>query len=134
MARVRGLTTRSSSSSRSSPPRVLDATPIGTEAYLETEFRKPFTSNGFGNWFRDRCNEAKLPQCSAHGLRKAGAAIAAENGATEQQMMAIFGWDSNQLASYYAKNASQKKLAAGAMHMLIDKGPSGPIAPPSTHP
>jgi integrase len=71
---------------------VIDATPAGNLAFLVTEFGKPFTANGFGNWFRKRCDEAGLPKCSAHGLRKAGAAIAAENGATERQLMAIFGW------------------------------------------
>ncbi|MCW2284720.1 integrase [Rhodoblastus acidophilus] len=61
---------------------ILDATPCGAETFLQTEYGKPFTSNGFGNWFRDRCNEAGLPQCSAHGLRKAAVTIAAHNGAT----------------------------------------------------
>jgi hypothetical protein len=52
----------------------------GDLTFLVTKHGKPFTANGFGNWFRDRCDEARLPQCSAHGLRKAGATIAAENG------------------------------------------------------
>ena len=48
------------------------ATPmIGVKAFLVTEYGKPFTAKGFGNWFRDRCDEAGLPQCTAHGLRKA---------------------------------------------------------------
>jgi Protein adenylyltransferase SelO len=38
---------------------------------LVTAHGKPFTPAGFGNWFRDRCNEANLRHCSAHGLRKA---------------------------------------------------------------
>jgi len=58
--------------------------PTGALSFLETQFGKPFTANGFGNWFRRRCNEAGLPHCSAHGLRKAGATIAADNGATAQ--------------------------------------------------
>src|SRR5262245_47511633 len=37
-------------------------------------------------------SEAGLRQCSAHGLRKAAAARAAENGATTHQLMAMFGW------------------------------------------
>ena len=65
---------------------VLDATPTGNLAFLVTAFGKPFTSNGFGNWFRIQCDEAGLKHCSAHGLRKAGAALAAENGATERQL------------------------------------------------
>ena len=36
-----------------------------------------FTAPGFGNKFRDWCNEAGLPHRSAHGCRKAGAKIAA---------------------------------------------------------
>jgi hypothetical protein len=60
--------------------------------FLVTEFGKLFTSNGFGNRFRKWCDEAQLPHVSAHGLRKAGASIAAENGATERQLTAIFGW------------------------------------------
>ncbi len=52
---------------------VLDATPCSHLTFLTTEQGKPFTAAGFGNWFRDRCNEAGLPEgCSAHGLRKAG--------------------------------------------------------------
>jgi hypothetical protein len=51
-----------------------------------------FTAAGFGNWFSDRCNAAGLPQCSDIGLRKAGAALAAEKGASVHELMAIFGW------------------------------------------
>jgi integrase len=98
---------------------VLNATLTGLETFLETERGQPFTSNGFGNWFRERCDEAGLPQCSAHGLRKHGADMAAENGATEAQMMSMFGWDSAAMAAHYHKKANQKKLAAGAMHLLI---------------
>ena len=62
---------------------VLAQTPVGDLTFLVTDFGKPFTANGFGNWFRKRSNEAGLPHCTAHGLRKAGATIAAENGATD---------------------------------------------------
>ncbi len=101
--------------------RVLDATPSGHLTYITTAFGKPFTPAGFGNWFRRRCNEAGLPHCSAHGLRKAGATIAAENGATEHQLMAIFGWDSPKQAAIYTRKANRKKLAAEAMHMLVPR-------------
>ena len=56
---------------------VLAQTPVGDLTFLVTDFGKP---DGFGNWFRKRCNEAGLPHCTAHGLRKAGVTIAAENG------------------------------------------------------
>ncbi|WP_205119495.1 tyrosine-type recombinase/integrase [Paramagnetospirillum kuznetsovii] len=98
---------------------ILDSSPSGHLAYLVTEFGKPFTANGFGNWFRKRCNEAGLPHCSAHGLRKAGATAAAENGATEHQLMAIYGWESPKQAALYTRKANRKRLAASAMHLLV---------------
>jgi len=58
-----------------------------------TSVKERFTAAGFGNRFRDWCNEAGPQHCSAHGCRKAGAMIAAENGATSHQLMAIFGWE-----------------------------------------
>jgi hypothetical protein len=44
-------------------------------------------------------------------LRKAGAGIAAENGATAHQLMATFGWDTLKQAEVYTKAADQKRLA-----------------------
>ncbi|MCE3248703.1 MAG: integrase family protein, partial [Geminicoccaceae bacterium] len=66
--------------------------------------------------------------CSAHGLRKAGATIAAENGATEHQLMAIFGWDSPKQAALYTRAANRRKLAGGAMHLLEFANPSPDLA------
>jgi hypothetical protein len=40
--------------------------------FLVNEFGRPSTDAGFGNKFRDWCDQANSPQCSAHGLRKAG--------------------------------------------------------------
>lgn len=94
------------------------AAATGHLAYLVTQYGRPFTANGFGNWFRRRCNEAGLPHCSAHGLRKAGATIAAENGATAHQLMAIFGWASIKQANHYTLTADRKRLVGAAMHLL----------------
>ncbi|MEW5994981.1 MAG: hypothetical protein AB1744_11380 [Candidatus Zixiibacteriota bacterium] len=60
-----------------------------------------------------------MPHCSAHGLRKTGATIAAEHGATEHQLMAIFGWESPKQAALYTRKANRKRLAAAATHLLI---------------
>ena len=74
----------------------------------------------FGNRMKKWCREAGLPkECTAHGLRKAGATIAAENGATEHQLMAIFGWASARQAAIYTKKANRPRLAADAMHLLV---------------
>jgi hypothetical protein len=51
-------------------------------------------------------------------LRKAGATIAANNGASAHQLMAIFGWDSLKQAEVYTRTADQIRLAEKAMHMI----------------
>lgn len=60
-----------------------------------------------------------------HRLRKAGATIAAENGATARQLMAIFGWYSIDQAEFYTRAADQKRLASSAMHLLESHGGEG---------
>ena len=45
--------------------------------------------------------------------------IAAENGATPHQLMAIFGWRTLKEAERYTKAVQQKKVAAGAMNLLV---------------
>lgn len=111
--------------------RVIEATPSGHMTFLVTDFGKPFTAAGFGNRFRKWCDEAGLKHCSAHGLRKAGATIAAENGATEYELMAIFGWDSAKQAAVYTRRVNQRRLADRAMHLLMPEGEkSGEGEPP----
>jgi integrase len=97
---------------------IIAASAPGDLTFLVTQFGRPFTANGFGNWFRRRCNEAGLPRCSAHGLRKAGAARAAENGATTHELMAIFGWQTVKEAERYTRAAQRKRLASGAERLL----------------
>jgi integrase len=96
---------------------VIDASPCGDMTFLVNDLGRPFTDAGFGNWFRDRCVEAGVPG-RAHGLRKAGATIAANNGATAHQLMAIFGWETLKMAEQYTRAADQQRLAKAAMHML----------------
>ena len=91
---------------------ILDASQLGSETWLETAYGKPHTAAGFGNIFRTWCVEAGLTQCSPHGLRKIGAVRAAEAGASEHELMAMFGWDDANMARVYTRKAAQKKMAA----------------------
>lgn len=97
---------------------IIAKSPAGNMTLLVTEYGRPFTAAGFGAWFRKRCNEAGLPQCTAHGLRKAGATMLAERGATDRQLMAVYDWTSASQATIYTRAASRKKLAGEAMHLL----------------
>ncbi len=94
------------------------ASPVGELTYLVTEYGRPFTAAGFGQWFHERCAEAKLHGCSAHGLRKAGAVRAAENGATAHELMAMFGWLSLAEAQRYTRSADRRTLAKNATRLL----------------
>jgi integrase len=99
--------------------RVIDASPVGDLTFLVTDHGSPFTEAGFGNWFREQCNAAGLTHCTAHGLRKAAATVAAENGATAHELMAIFGWLSLKEAERYTRGAERKKLAERGMGLLV---------------
>jgi hypothetical protein len=91
--------------------------------YLVTAHGKPFTAAGFGNWFRDVCNEASLPRrCTSHGLRKAAATYLADRGATTTQLMAWFGWKTASEAERYTRGADRKRNAAAAGKLVTRTG------------
>lgn len=92
----------------------IDASPTGDIVYLVNEFGHPFTANGFGNWFRKRCDEAGLPNCTAHGLRKAAATRLADAGATAHEIMAITGHKTMKEIERYTRASDQKRLAESA--------------------
>lgn len=97
---------------------VIAQSPCGDLTYLVTQWGKPFTAAGFGGKFREWCDQAGLNHCTAHGLRKAGATVAAENGATDRELMAIFGWKNAAQVSVYTRKANNKRLAASGMPLL----------------
>lgn len=96
---------------------VIALSSCGALTFIETEFGKPHSTKGLGNWFADRCIEADVPG-RAHGLRKAGATIAAERGATPHQLMSIFGWKTLEQAELYTKAVRQQLMAGGSMHLI----------------
>lgn len=114
---------------------IVEASPCGSLTFLETAYGQPFTPAGFGGWFRDRCDDAGLPQCTAHGLKKAGATIAAENGATASQLMAIFDWSTISQAEVYTRAADRKRMAGEAMSKIsLDRSANEPLSHPIVAP
>lgn len=95
---------------------ILAATPTNGLTFLTTSTGAPFSPAGFGNLFREWCNEAGLPKhCSAHGLRKAACRRLAEAGCSEHQIAAISDHTSLAEVRRYTKAASQAKMARAAM-------------------
>jgi site-specific recombinase XerD len=95
-----------------------DCDGLDTQFLRLPPYGKPFTAAGFSQWFRDVCDRAGLSHCAAHGLRKAGAVRAAENGATAHELMALFGWLSLAEAQRYTRSADRRALAKNAARLL----------------
>lgn len=101
--------------------------------FIINEWDKPFSEKGLGQRMRKWCDAIGLNHCSSHGLRKAGATFAADNGATENELMATFGWTSSKQAQLYTKKANRKRLAtSGAAKISFQRTENGnEIVPPA---
>jgi integrase len=98
---------------------VIDATPSDHLTFLVTAGGKPFTGEGFGNWFRKACADAGLPKgCSAHGLRKAACRRLAEAGCTVHQIAAISGHASLKEVARYTREVDQAAMAKSAIKAI----------------
>lgn len=95
------------------------ATPSGGLVFLLSDQGKPYSRKGFGNKFRRWCDEAGLPQCSAHGLRKAAARRFAEAGCSNQQIKSWTGHTTDSEVARYTAAASQELLSDAAGDMLM---------------
>lgn len=99
------------------------ATPTGDLTFLSTQSGQPRTKAGFGTWFREVCKTAGVPG-RAHGLRKAGARRLAENGATDKQLNAVYGWsDESRESATYTRAADRARLAEDALAKLPEAAP-----------
>jgi integrase len=71
--------------------------------------------------FSTACRAAGLNR-SAHGLRKLSATIWAERGATEMELMSMFGWTTPRMASLYTRTASRRHMSLNAQDRLLRNG------------
>jgi integrase len=94
---------------------VIAAAPRDHLTFVTTRLGGPFQGSTFSRWFRDQCDRAGLPHCSAHGLRKAAARRLAEAGCTAHEIGAITGHASLTELVRYTRTADQRRLAEAAM-------------------
>lgn len=100
----------------------IDAMPrVGLKTFLITDYGKPFTKDGFGNKFRTWCDEAGLPHCTAHGLRKAIGRRMAQTKLTDEQMKSVGGWKSTSQLRVYTEAVEQEELASTAMEQIDER-------------
>lgn len=90
----------------------------GAATFLINEWGKPFTNAGFGNKMRQWCDEAGLPQCTAHGLRKAIMRRMAELDMGNQTMKSVSGHSGDDEVATYTRAANQRKMADSAIAIL----------------
>lgn len=103
---------------------VLSKTTKTKGTFLQTEHGKQRSAEGFGNTMRKWCDEASLPQCSSHGLRKACARRLAEAGATAPEIMSVTGHKTLSEVQRYIAEANRGLMADSAMNKLITR-PNG---------
>lgn len=96
----------------------IEAGPTGDLAFIVSRRGTPFNKGALGTAFVEAARAAGVRGKSAHGLRKAAATRAAENGATERELEAIFGWSGGRMATLYTRSANRSRLAAGAISKL----------------
>jgi len=87
-------------------------------AFLINELGRPFSRKGFGNKFRQWCDEADLLHCSAHGLRKATLRRMAELKMPNKSMKSLSGHSKDDEITRYTEAANQAELAREAVEQL----------------
>lgn len=87
----------------------------GHLTFLVTARGTPYTAAGLGSAMRRWCDEAGLPQCSSHGLRKAQARRLAEAGCSAHEIASITGHKTLSEVQRYADAANQAQLADAAI-------------------
>ena len=103
----------------------IEQTKTGDMVYLLTSHGTPFRSaKSYSQWFTATVKQAGLPHgkppvgLSAHGLRKAGATAMAEDGASDHELMAFYGWKKAETSRIYTARASAAVMATNASARL----------------
>ena len=95
--------------------------PTGDLTFICGANGRPMVKESFGNFFKKAAIAAKV-EGSAHGLRKLAATMIADRGGSEQELQALFGWQTGGQSSVYTRNADKKRLALQAAMRLADSG------------
>jgi integrase len=99
----------------------------GVLAFLTGKRGRAMTEKYASTWFNDAARGIGLVDKTCHGIRKATACRWAERpGATEQALMAIFGWTDPAIAHHYIAMANRKRLAT---NLMLADGPVQVLRP-----
>ena len=101
--------------------RAIDAIEEKNLCFIVTSYGAGYSKKGLSQAFSQWCNDADLPQCSAHGLRKAMARRMAESRATNSEMKAITQHSGDAELAVYTRGANQTELATNMIKILSEK-------------
>lgn len=106
-------------------PQLLEAIvamPANPDAmcFLLNDYGVSYSRKGFGNKFRQWCDQAGLQLCSAHGLRKATMRRMAELEMPNKTMKSVSGHSRDDEVTLYTEAANQERLARDAIGRLAE--------------
>lgn len=97
----------------------LDSAPRRSPIIVTNANGKPYSRvDSYSNLFGAEIKALGLSGISFHGLRKTAAAILAEEGCSEREIMAFTGHRSTAMVSHYTRQADQKRRAKSAVRRL----------------
>ena len=91
----------------------IEAGPVGKMTFIASAAGKPMTKESFGTIFREWCDAAGVSK-SAHGIRKAAATADAQNGYSDTELDAKFGWTGRKMAAHYTRTVNRERLSIAA--------------------
>jgi integrase/recombinase XerD len=102
-------------------------------AFLTNDYGRPFASaaafgNKFADWCREaglmpvRCEDGRVRNYRAHGLRKASLRALAHAGCTGVELMSVSGHSSLKQLQEYLEEVEQELMADSAMTKLVEAG------------
>lgn len=101
--------------------QAIDAMPSSNHlCFIPSERGRAYSAASFGNQFRIWCNQAGLPHCSAHGLRKAISRRMAELNMGNAGIKSVTLHSRDDEVAIYTAAADQKRLAESAIGAVSD--------------
>jgi integrase len=94
---------------------VLETIPKRSLHILTTRAGRVWTPGGFGQAFRKYMRSIDAGDYVFHGLRKNFSVMAAEAGATVDELKSVTGHKSDAMAAHYTRRANRKRLAKSAI-------------------
>jgi integrase len=91
----------------------IEAGPVGQMTFIAGAAGKPMTKESFGTMFREWCDAAGVSK-SAHGIRKAAATADAQDGYSDAELDAKFGWTGRKMAAHYTRTVNRERLSIAA--------------------